>query len=54
MPPPPENGTIIVEKQLLPDGYQPPQGGLVFSGAIDAILGDGESEPPSPSPAPIP
>ena len=43
-PPPPENGTIIVEKQLLPDGYQPPQGGFVFSGAIDAILGDGESE----------
>ena len=43
-PPPPDNGTIIVEKQLLPDGYQPPQGGFVFSGAIDAILGDGESE----------
>ena len=33
-----------MEKQLLPDGYQPPQGGFVFSGAIDAILGDGESE----------
>ena len=36
-------GTIIVEKQLIPDGYQPPQGGFVFSGAIDAKLGDGES-----------
>ena len=26
--PPPENGTITVQKELIPDGYQPPQGGL--------------------------
>ena len=42
--PPPENGTITVEKQLIPDGYQPPQGGFVFTGAINATLGDGESK----------
>jgi uncharacterized repeat protein (TIGR01451 family) len=42
-PPPPQQGRIIVEKQLDPDGYQPPQGGFVFSGAIQAVLGDGES-----------
>ena len=42
-PPPPENGTIIVEKQTNPDGYDPPQGGFVFSGDLDAVLNDGES-----------
>jgi len=42
-PLPPEKGTIVVEKQLLPDGYQPPQGGFVFTGEIEAVLGDGES-----------
>ena len=42
--PPPENGTITVEKQLIPDGYQPPQGGFVFTGAINATLGDGQSK----------
>ena len=42
--PPPENGTITVEKQLIPDGYQPPQGGFVFTGAISATLGDGGSK----------
>ena len=41
--PPPAKGKIIVEKQLLPDGYKPPQGGFDFSGAITAKLGDGES-----------
>ena len=40
---PPAKGTIIVEKQLDPDGYQPPQGGFPFSGAIQAVLGDGQT-----------
>ena len=39
----PTQGTIIVEKQLIPDGYKPPQGGFVFRGAIQATLGDGQS-----------
>ena len=30
--------------RLIPDGYQPPQGGFVFTGAINATLGDGESK----------
>ena len=41
--PPPENGTITVQKQTIPDGYQPPQGGFDFTGAITAVLNDGES-----------
>ena len=42
-PEPPKPGTIIVEKQTIPDGYKPPLGPFVFTGAISTALGDGES-----------
>lgn len=38
-----QDGEIVVEKQTVPDGYQPPGGPFVFTGAIEAELGDGES-----------
>ncbi|MCS7006481.1 MAG: DUF11 domain-containing protein [Gaiellaceae bacterium] len=38
-----EDGEIVVEKQTVPDGYRPPGGPFVFTGAIEARLGDGES-----------
>jgi uncharacterized repeat protein (TIGR01451 family) len=43
-PPPPEKGTITVEKQTIPEGYVPPQGGFDFTGAIVADLLDNQSE----------
>jgi uncharacterized repeat protein (TIGR01451 family) len=42
-PPPPEKGTITVEKQTIPEGYVPPQGGFDFTGAIVADLLDNQS-----------
>ncbi|HUG64693.1 MAG TPA: hypothetical protein VMK83_05695 [Gaiellaceae bacterium] len=44
LPPPPEKGTITVEKQTIPAGYVPPQGGFDFTGAIVAKLLDDQSE----------